>query len=669
MKEPPDKYRTVKCTLTSIIKKEENIPKIMDVLIRTNKLTIHVYQLLRLWLLDNYDSKVLPIITKDVIKMAFKVLSLKSKGLNRDSSNKLIYDELENLYNKEYKSLGYHQKISASYLSQIINYSAVDMLKNIENNIKMNYIKYVNRFVNSMFKKEHTEILEKLIGKEKSLKNKELRKELYEVKKDIQENTLKSNEKYHSWIKLHRSNITPNEINDEYTLNDDIDRYPQKYLKNMIYMCLEIEETGTKMFQFFPLRSNCGVHYIPIDTKSLIEIFIKTNGREYFGNIKEYKKSIWDIYFKTDEQIFKQSNYVFDYKIATDGYGVSIQLLNKKYVEKEDQKKQNMKNKKNENIQATKNMTKEGKDEYKRRQIKIKEQKRIDGKQRTKENKAKFKQLSKEEQLNIINSNKTPYLEDLTKEQIENLKTNNWITIDPGKNTLYFMKSKSGNIFRYTNRTHIKRTKRLKYQRLLERHKDNSKITETEQELSQYNSKTCNFDKFKDYIKAKNRINNLLFEKYENKIFRQYKWYSFLNRKHTETKLVREIKHHYGKDSTIILGDWSKGNEQRGILSTPNKALTKVLKENFNVYMIDEFRTSKLNCKTEEVNENLSLPDKKGNYHNMHSILTYQTKQNEMGCINRDSNAVNNMIKIVKYFIQTGDRLLKFRRDYDLKTN
>jgi hypothetical protein len=155
----------------------------------------------------------------------------------------------------------------------------------------------------------------------------------------------------------------------------------------------------------------------------------------------------------------------------------------------------------------------------------------------------------------------------------------------------------------------------------------------------------------------------------DNEIFRQHAWYSYLNRKHNETQLVREIKQHYGKNPIIILGDWSKGKEQRGIISTPNKALTNILKKNFIVFMIDEFRTSLLNCKTEEINNNLHLPDKKGNYHEMHSILTYQTKQNEMGCINRDSNAVNNMIKIVKYFIQTGERLLKFRRDYDLETN
>jgi hypothetical protein len=56
-----------------------------------------------------------------------------------------------------------------------------------------------------------------------------------------------------------------------------------------------------------------------------------------------------------------------------------------------------------------------------------------------------------------------------------------------------------------------------------------------------------------------------LFDKYEKEIFRQYKWYGFLNRKHTEAKLVKEIKHHYGKTPTIILGDWSKETSKEEI--------------------------------------------------------------------------------------------------------
>ena len=45
----------------------------------------------------------------------------------------------------------------------------------------------------------------------------------------------------------------------------------------MIYMCLEIEKLETKSFQFFPLRTDIIVKFIPIDTKSIVEIFVKSD--------------------------------------------------------------------------------------------------------------------------------------------------------------------------------------------------------------------------------------------------------------------------------------------------------------------------------------------------------------------------------------------------------
>jgi hypothetical protein len=39
----------------------------------------------------------------------------------------------------------------------------------------------------------------------------------------------------------------------------------------------------------------------------------------------------------------------------------------------------------------------------------------------------------------------------------------------------------------------------------------------------------------------------------------------------------------------------------------------------------------------------------------------------QIGCINRDENAVNNMIKIVNYYLYKKERPLKYRRNYDLE--
>jgi hypothetical protein len=364
-------------------------------------------------------------------------------------------------------------------------------------------------------------------------------------------------------------------------------------------------------------------------------------------------------------------NYEFDYRIMTDGLSVSIQMINKKYVGNNNQKKINMKNKRKANKEAIKDMTDEENAMYKEKQkeeTKKKQQEmKIIQQKKLKQLKEEFKKLPLDEKRKLLKK-ECPYLEDLTKDQIEELKNCEWVTCDPGKNTLLYFKSSNGIVFRYSNKMHLKRTKRLKYQTLLKNYKDKKGISKIENELSKYNSKTCNFDKFKEYIKEKNMINEQLFEAYEDEIFRKYKWYGYINRKRTEANLVNDIKTHFNENIIIILGDWSKGNEQKGFVSTPNKGLKKILTDNFTVYSIDEFRTSKLNYKTEEVNENISLPDRKNKLREMHSILTFQMENNRMGCINRDSNAVNNMVKLVKYFLETGKRILRFCRDYDLET-
>jgi hypothetical protein len=89
------------------------------------------------------------------------------------------------------------------------------------------------------------------------------------------------------------------------------------------------------------------------------------------------------------------------------------------------------------------------------------------------------------------------------------------------------------------------------------------------------------------------------------------------------------------------------------------------------MYNIDEFRTSKLHHKTEEVCDNLYMMDNnkdktKQKERKIHAVLTFKMEKKQSGCINRDENAVNNMIKIVNHQIKYKERPLKYRRDYDL---
>jgi hypothetical protein len=694
LKKPPDKFITVKCVLDKIIiddkpnceLKKDDIKTILnDTCFRTNQIVIHTYQFLRLWILNKYHNKLdIPIITEELIKMVMNTLSIKDNRGNKPTEDNLILlDEFNKFYEEHYKNLNYENKINSSYLSQIINSMATDMLTNIENNVKMHFFKYVNRFVNSSFKKINSDLLEKAKEGTKTLLRKELNKDVYEIKQDLINNTLKSNEKYHKWINTHRDNIFYKDFVNSYEF--DIQNNPQRYLKSMIYMCEQIEKLETKSFQFFPLRTDITQKYCPLDTKSLIELFIKKDKGKYLDDIEKYKEHIWSMLFDISKPIFKQSNYTFDYKIYTDGYSVSIQMLKNDKVDSEKQKKQNMKNKRRENKELTKNMTEKEKVEFKKKCEEEKKKQDEEFKLKLKEKKDKekeaFKKLTKEEQNKILDKRKQEikeakilngtdflYLEDLNEKQLEEIKKNNWLTVDPGVNCLIMMKDKNGKKYRYTNRKHVKLTKRLKYQRLIQNYKNKNDISKVENELTKYNSKTCNLDNFKKFIKNKNKINSMLFDKYNKEIFRKYKWYGFLNRKHTETKMIKEIKNTFGKNSIIFYGDFGfKTNCHKGNISTPNNRLKRLIGKQMKLYNLDEFRTSKLNHKTEEVCENLYLPDLKGKSRKIHSVLTYKMENEQIGCINRDENAVNNMIKIVNHYLNKKERLLKYRRDYDLE--
>ena len=114
------------------------------------------------------------------------------------------------------------------------------------------------------------------------------------------------------------------------------------------------------------------------------------------------------------------------------------------------------------------------------------------------------------------------------------------------------------------------------------------------------------------------------------------------------------------------MGDWSIGKQMKNFISTPNLGLKRKLNEHYKVYNLDEFRTSLLNCKTNNKCENLYLPDKKQVVRKLHSVLTYQTENNRSGCINRDENSVNNMIMLTNYYLQHKDRPEKFKRSYKL---
>jgi len=622
MKKPPDKYKCIKVPFSSITQDSTIKSKLFDCVIRTNRITIKTYQLIKLWVLTKFHNDLdIPTITEDTIRMAQKSILEKSAGPKPKGNNLKLFDEFQKLHTFTLEN--------GCNLSQILSYNAISILTSIENNIKRNYFNYVKRFVNSYFKSKYQEQL-----KDKEFK-KQLFKELKKVKDDLIINTTNCDIKYHSWLSNNRNNIIPKEChkNGYYY---DIQIKPQKYLKHMIWMNIEIEKVNGCMYQCMPLRTDIIPKYITIDTKSIVEILVDKDKNKYLKNIQNTKELLWKQYFNIDVRL---KDYIFDYTIITDCNSISIRFIHKDKLLEEIVKKDKLKNAK----LKCKGLSTENK-------LILKEKNKAN---KTLENKQK-----KTKQVEF------PYIDEVNKHEL----SGKCIYIDPGKRDLLNIIDDNGNRFTYSNKQIVKTTKRLKYQRLIKNLKDNLGITEIENILSNYNSKTCNLNKFNEYIEEKNKINNTLFKSYENEKFRQYKWYGYINRKRCNDNMLNSIEKKYGSETTIIYGDWCIKKQMRNFISTPNISVKRKLKERFKVYNIDEYRTSCLHHKTEDKVENLYLPDKQKKLRKLHSVLTFKMENKRKGCINRDYNGCMNIRKLFHCFIKDGTRPQRYSRGYEIKT-
>ena len=668
-KKPPDKYKVVKSKLIDIFSLPKTTTKtpdeikqyLKDSLIyvdsinsavrRANEIDIKTKMLLRYYILHHYENQLeIPFVDKELIGRIQKSILLPSKG-GRPSSDKTkneiaVFKGIQSLFSD-------FTLIDGNGLSQILENQNTQIITAYENNIKQHFLyDYINRFINSFFEL-----------KSKKKHNKQLFHELLELKNDIRNGTLKCHSKYHSWLNKYRYQIVPFDFLKSYTY--DIEINPQKYIKHMLWMNLTLESKEQKLFQVVPLRTDSTPKHIEIDSKAIVQLFKIPNQGIYLDNISKYRKFLWRKYTYVPSKRGKE--YFFDYTILTDGYSCSI-----RYVEKSQKGKvDNIKDKKRKGRQESK----EVKNQKKSEKDAVKEKEKIVASQIRKEKATEVEKgkifkcekvtKSKENESVELKYKEFLYIDDVDPNTFID-HNDNIVFNDDGKRSLLMMEDKNGKILNYTNREHLKYTKRLKFRRKIEKLKklitlveidENNNATEhsiesKEAELSGFMSKTCDTNKFLEYCNKKLEINKSVLDLYEMKKFRQYKWYGYVNRQRQDTKLVKRIKKTFGEKAIIISGDGSVNPSMRNFISTPNKRLKRKIKEQIKIYSLDEYRTSCLNYKTLQRNVgNLKYKDKDNHTRKLHAVLTYKMEDKRLGCINRDKNATKNMKFIFEHYI------------------
>lgn len=586
--------KVIKRKLKTITRNQVTLNKIEDVVNNVNKLTIQVYDFIRLFLLNKYEKRELQnfILEDSDIKYIFSLLAIKNNaGIKSKKTDKRI--EFDNFYDTEFKDL--NKKVKYTNLSYILAYETTTILTSLSNNIELNYNSRICHYVRNKL----------------SVTKLEAKKIMYDILKD--DDNYSSDKKYHTWIKNNKGKLTIDNTLIKKLQKEKIDldkkikegnkdliderkrlrevlktekkKNIMKLLDIQIFINKSLEENNKKLFQPISRRNSFRPMNIKIDNDALRTLFADKKGR-YKKDRKDVKNKnsiLWNVLFNIR---VKKKGYVFAEMISTDGYSVSI------YIIKSDKK----------------NLSR-----FERRSIdtKIKEYQYLD-------------------QIQNINS----------------LKQCKLIAVDPGKDNLIYMIDDKGNKLRYTSKQRYYEMGSKHFQCIRKKNKT-TRIKEIEISYIENEIKTCNYEKFKNSLTERYKTLDEMLEFYKQDIYRSLNFRKYVNTQRSESNLVNRINKKFNKkkDREIVLlyGNWNRKSQMKYKHPTPNIGLKNRLNRDFTIYNIDEYKTSQLcnTCEEKMINVIDKRPSEEGK--KIHRLLSC-TNCNKIW--NRDVNGSLNILKI-----------------------
>lgn len=613
--------RTIKLPLCKITRNSHYdylISNLSDCLYRTQIISTNTCDFIRLYLSFLFEEDLqFDKIDRQFMVTVNSLVSEKSKFGKKSQSE--IKGALIEFYN-DYYSLTSPKLVSRTNLSNILDYEADNYIAHLETNIKEHYYDHVIKLIKIYF--EFDDKLKKLkLIKEDDKRKKDISifyEEFNQIRDDIfsisNKFPLKSKILHHDWIKKIRPLIIPKKKS--YVKNSipyDVCCDPQSYLKQMFAINNEFNKMSTKenqikLFNVTPLRTTYIPPHIMLDTASLINILCTENVAKKLKQITEIKDEVWGTYFKIDTTKFKKKGYKFNYCISTDG--VSCSLVFEKIG--------------------------------------------IDGKS------IKIKKSENKE--NEI------YIED----NVKNINDKENVVVDPNCGNLIYAEGKNGKYFRYTRKQRNQESCTKKYTEIREKLNEtkvigNVTITELQNNLSNYNSKSINVKELTTYLKIRYLRQMTLYKHYRKRIFRKFKLNVYTNIQKSESKLIKNFGKKFGNSEKVqvIWGDYDNdGKHIKNKEPIVTKRLRKLFRKNgYTVYLINEFRTSKTCNICKKDTENFHKR-KKGDFlvwgllrcQNLKCISETQNGKKCRRYFNRDKNSCKNMLTIIQELKKTGKR-------------
>jgi len=431
---------------------------------------------------------------------------------------------------------------------------------------------------------------------------------LFQFKKQVLELDEETNEIFAEWKQQHLPNIFPKDI--KKSIHYDVKVRPFSYLKGMLYMNSVLETQESKLFQPLPLRNNIIPKHIILDTACLVSLFSpekdkdgnKTKKGELLKNIKDNQHDIWNGFLNLNHKTFKNKHYHFHHQIQTDGISCCLLFIRKDLKDK-----------------------KWG---------------------------SKVPTLPEQDFYNI---------EDLSKEQLDELKPRNIVGCDPGKRSLVYMMDGNGNKLQYTAPQRKMESKAKCNQRILLEEKKKHGVIGLETELSSENSKSVDYEKFKSYLVEKDKLNKKVLDFYQRETWRKMKFRQYSYGKKSMDTFLNKIKETFGENILIGYGNWSRSTQMKHFMPTMNKGLRKQIHKKYDTITINECNTSKKCC---ECYNNLDYYKHKNGEKQFRLLVCSncvrpQVKQTVFRT--RDANSSINIMNLTKWWIEKQQRPPQFQ--------
>jgi len=652
-------FKSVKTSLKHIIKDPARIKEFNDIVFNVNRIVIHTYNFLKLYVLHYFDRhNTIPVIDNNFMFLIMKTVSIKDNKKGTPSeANKPIIKNLQTFHNEHYKPLMKEEKpLIYSNINQILKYEAEKILTGYENHFQEHFEDIVNRFVNIFFDEDKKDRK----GTEK-VKKRLFRSELKKIKNSIMytDSVIKCDDPtYSSIVDIVNDmlkGVTINKSLAYMTQSNPLNllpiairmsRYGEILLKSRRILHNNISESEKillelikdeklkekllkkyikpvpkgKIINCFPLRASVIPKYIDIDMTHIVEYFLEGK-KNYRGHLVEKSAEIWGTVFKTNLSVFRKRGYIFNRRISTDGIGCTLLFIREDLYQK--QKKSFV--------------------------YKIKKPK---------------------------DYKEDIYVDDLTKKQkADIIKNKKVIGADPGKNTIIkctdgdiktVIKNngkeyKKVNTMSFTNRENRHILKCKKNNDIIEKDKKGTiikgrTVKERESSLSEYNAATCNVINFKEFLNKKNAENIYLIEYYEKEMYRKMRLERYGNQQKMKERLINKFATKFGtkEEVVIMMGDWSETKQKKHNDPSKGKGIRRIFKEyGYELYLVDEYRTS---CRLYETGEELI------NVRNEHELLGSKI-YNKVENMNEPCKEIKEMIE------ETGIRPIIINRDVNGSLN